>query len=230
MSLFRKRRTVVIVEPDGDARDRLVASFEDAGYHVLHAPSASEALRLLRACPRVDLFITELSLPGMTGAELISTARQVGFLDQTTPSIMYTAHAQVSGPQGVTVLRKPLDAAALLRAAQSSTGGEDVAETGSAFRRSISSYEFVRAMLPAGYRLIGTTFGHALLGRRDKELLVPRRDELTDDEVFALLKEAGVEPSQFLELLDRMRSGDTWPESEAPDAEDAARRKRSRGP
>jgi CheY-like chemotaxis protein len=228
MSQFRKPRTVVVVEDDADARDLLIDSFENAGYRVLPAASAGEALRLLRARPSFDLLATELSLPGTTGPELIRAAMEEGLLDAATPLLLYTARAQVSGSRNVALLRKPLDSLMLVRAADRALGAETTTEeVGSIFGQRISSYDFVRALLPAGYRLVGTTFGHALLARHGKELLVPRGCELSDDVVLGLLREAGVSAAQFVELLRRLGSRDTWPESQALDADHAMARKRS---
>ncbi len=70
----------------------------------------------------------------------------------------------------------------------------------------VSSFDFVRAMLLAGYQLIGTTMGHTVLEKWDQDLLVPQRDELPKD-----FQEAGVLPMQFAALLNRLGS-DTWPE------------------
>jgi hypothetical protein len=76
----------------------------------------------------------------------------------------------------------------------------------------VASYDFVRAMLLAGYRLVGTTLGHAVLEKGDQVLLVPQRDELPEDLIVALLQKADVQPMHFVALLNRLGSRDTWPE------------------
>jgi hypothetical protein len=80
------------------------------------------------------------------------------------------------------------------------------------FEHRISSYDFVRAMLLAGYRLIGTTMGHAVLAKGEAQLLVPQRDELPEETILALLQSADVLPLQFVTFLNRLGSRDTWPE------------------
>ncbi len=76
----------------------------------------------------------------------------------------------------------------------------------------VSGYDFVRAMLLVGYRLIGTTLGHALLEKGGVELLVPQRDDLGEDVIVSLLQKASILPLQFIALLNRLGSRDTWPE------------------
>ena len=83
------------------------------------------------------------------------------------------------------------------------------------FEHRISGYDFVRAMVFAGYRLLGTTMGHSLLEKGDVELVVPQRGELTDDELTELLEAAGVPPLQLVTLLNRLGSRDTLPSAQA---------------
>ena len=62
---------VIIV--DDDVFERMGASymFFDAGYAVLEAASADEALQFLEATPNVRLLFTDVSMPGsMSGADL----------------------------------------------------------------------------------------------------------------------------------------------------------------
>ena len=88
------------------------------------------------------------------------------------------------------------------------------------FEHRISGYDFVRAMVFAGYRLLGTTMGHSLLERGDVELVVPQRGELSDEELTELLDAAGVPPLQLGTLLNRLGSRDTLPSAQAAAALD----------
>jgi hypothetical protein len=80
----------------------------------------------------------------------------------------------------------------------------------------VSGYDFMRAMLLAGYRFVGTTMGNALLTKDDREILIPQRHDLTEEMVILLLAKANVGPLQFVALLNRLGSRDTWAEGEAP--------------
>ena len=59
---------------------------EKAGHEVIQASSAAEALDILRARP-VDLVLTDLLMPGMTGAEL---AREVKKLKPNLPVVLFS--------------------------------------------------------------------------------------------------------------------------------------------
>ena len=79
------------------------------------------------------------------------------------------------------------------------------------FEHRISGHDFVRAMLVAGYRLIGATGGRALLSKGEVELWVPQRAELPEEETLALLAKADMQPLRLVALLNRLESRDTWP-------------------
>jgi CheY-like chemotaxis protein len=71
MSDFRSNALVLIV--DDDVFERMGASymFSDAGYRVLEARSADEALGFLESIPDVRLIFTDVSMPGsINGSDL----------------------------------------------------------------------------------------------------------------------------------------------------------------
>jgi hypothetical protein len=71
--------------------------------------------------------------------------------------------------------------------------------------RRISAHDFVRAMLLAGYRLVGTTAtGRTLLTKDDVELWVAQRDELPEGVILTLLDQARMTPLFFVTLLERL--------------------------
>jgi CheY-like chemotaxis protein len=59
---------------------------EKAGYEVIPAASGVEALEILRS-RRVDLVLTDLLMPGMTGQEL---AREVKLLKPEIPVVLFS--------------------------------------------------------------------------------------------------------------------------------------------
>lgn len=59
---------------------------EKAGHEVIQADSAAEALEILRS-RSVDLVLTDLLMPGMTGAEL---AREVKKLRPNLPVVLFS--------------------------------------------------------------------------------------------------------------------------------------------
>ncbi|HEY3818134.1 MAG TPA: response regulator [Polyangiaceae bacterium] len=106
--------SILIVEDQLDALDFLCECFEDAGYVIHRAESGSEALRILRSGERIDVLITDYSMPGMTGTALIHQARHEQLLRDTTPVLICTAYPNVPAPADVAVLRKPVRPAALI--------------------------------------------------------------------------------------------------------------------
>ena len=112
-------RRVLLVEDEDVVREMLVASLEDAGFAVLAAGNGAEALALLEAGEPVDALVSDLSMPGMGGLELIREAhvRRSGL-----PAVLLTgyagevAHLAVSGaqPGAFSLLRKPVSVAQLV--------------------------------------------------------------------------------------------------------------------
>jgi two-component system cell cycle sensor histidine kinase/response regulator CckA len=105
---------IILVVDDEPAVNRLVTRYlSHLGYSVLDAGSAEEALELVRRqAPRVDLVLSDVVMPGVSGIDLAATllARAPG------PSVILMTgvlppeieridiHGQI-----VRVLRKPLD-------------------------------------------------------------------------------------------------------------------------
>jgi CheY-like chemotaxis protein len=69
--------TIVVVD-DEEAVRTIVAEFlEDVGYHVLQADGGASALQLLAADPRVQLLVTDIRMPDMSGLELADRATAI---------------------------------------------------------------------------------------------------------------------------------------------------------
>jgi CheY-like chemotaxis protein len=71
--MFESHSNVLVVIVDDDVFERMGASymFSDAGYRVLEAGSADEALQFLEANTDVGLLFTDVSMPGsMSGSDL----------------------------------------------------------------------------------------------------------------------------------------------------------------
>ena len=75
----------------------------------------------------------------------------------------------------------------------------------------VSDYDFIRAMLLAGFRLTGTTMGSAVLEKGPIKLFVPQAEVLGEQLLEALLRDANVLQAHFTTLLNRLGSRDTIP-------------------
>lgn len=82
-------RTILIIEDDQRLASLLQTGIEEAGYHVLLAYDGEMALRLFRSnAGVVNLVLSDIILPGMTGLEL---CKQVRAEQPDIPILMLTA-------------------------------------------------------------------------------------------------------------------------------------------
>ena len=70
------RRTVLLVEDDALIRMNTAEILEEAGFVVVDAGSAEEAMAALQTAP-IDILLTDINLPGAPGTELAARAREL---------------------------------------------------------------------------------------------------------------------------------------------------------
>jgi CheY-like chemotaxis protein len=104
-----KSRAILVVEDDPDVRRVIVECLGLIGYNVAEAPNGTEGLLAIQRS-KPDLLVVDYAMPDMTGAEVISKARElVGDL----PAILATGYADMAAVERLagkpTVLRKPFD-------------------------------------------------------------------------------------------------------------------------
>ncbi|MGK9165646.1 response regulator [Inquilinus limosus] len=101
---------VLLVEDDVLVRLLAVEALTDGGFDVAEAADGLEALRLLDG-GEFDLMITDVGLPGMTGAELAAQVRR----ERPSLKVLFTTGygAEDGVPQDLPTLRKPYAADAL---------------------------------------------------------------------------------------------------------------------
>jgi CheY-like chemotaxis protein len=95
--------TIMVVDDDHHVRTILAEYLEGSGYHVLEAGGGREALRILADAPAVDLMITDVRMPDMSGLDLAETATQ----DRADLKVILISGYFVSQQVGHRVLKKP---------------------------------------------------------------------------------------------------------------------------
>jgi CheY-like chemotaxis protein len=113
-----RRARVLLVDDEALVREITAEALEAAGYAVLSAGSAAEAIEFLASGQAVDLLITDLSMPGMDGIALIREGqrRRPGLR-----AILLTGFATDAAELAIggtirgtfSLLRKPIEPAAL---------------------------------------------------------------------------------------------------------------------
>jgi len=83
--------TILIIEDEARMRRLLELDLAEAGLDTLSAPDAEAALGLLRK-EQVDLVLTDLKLPGMTGLEFLQAAKRA---HAALPVIVMTAYGTI---------------------------------------------------------------------------------------------------------------------------------------
>ena len=72
-----RRRTILLVEDEPFVREATCSILESAGFEVLPAEDAQDAMKVYEECKRgIDLVITDMVLPGRTGQQLGQDLRE----------------------------------------------------------------------------------------------------------------------------------------------------------
>jgi DNA-binding NtrC family response regulator len=104
--------TILLVDDDPGVRFALTEVLRDRGYRVIAVDSGARALVALEGVDVVDVVVTDLSMPGMDGLELIS---QIAVRAPALPVILLTAHGserlgRIASSRGACrCLSKPFD-------------------------------------------------------------------------------------------------------------------------
>lgn len=105
--------TVLVVEDNPDIREILEITLSDAGFLVVAAETARQAMQQLERLSRLDLVLTDFNLPD--GRHLVPDVKK---LRPELPVIVLSGDAysaQAALPQADTVLGKPVTGTALVK-------------------------------------------------------------------------------------------------------------------
>ncbi|MBV9995203.1 MAG: response regulator, partial [Caulobacteraceae bacterium] len=114
----RDHEIVLVVEDDDKVREVTCDTLRDLGYTVVHAASGDEAIKVMTEQPQVDLLLTDIVMPGMTGRVLadhiLSHRPALKVLYMTGYTRNAVVHSGVLD-SGVAFLQKPFSVEQLAR-------------------------------------------------------------------------------------------------------------------
>lgn len=84
-------RTILVVDDEKHIREGLVAALSMDGYDGLQASDGEEAWKIINSTP-VDMVITDLRMPGMSGSELL---KKIYSTYPTIPVVVLTGHGTI---------------------------------------------------------------------------------------------------------------------------------------
>ena len=73
--LANRAHMILLVDDDDDVRETSADMLSELGYEVVQASSGYEALQILDSRPELEVMVTDIRMPGMTGLELSEVAR-----------------------------------------------------------------------------------------------------------------------------------------------------------
>jgi len=121
-----KAETILVCEDEGPVRKIIDTVLRNAGYHVLSAPLPEKAIAIALGHPdSIDLLVTDVTMPGMSGPELAARLRRDA---EDLPVLLVTGYAPEDvAPSGVVgrqtdLLQKPFTPSALIERVRSLLG------------------------------------------------------------------------------------------------------------
>jgi len=128
------RATLAVADDDEELRATVAEALRDHGYEVLEAADGTMLLGILRRT-RVSLVITDLSMPRLTGIDVLGLVRASG---DRTPFVFVTGMADLFRDEArrwpkVAVLEKPIELDVLLATVRDKLELSDPSDSSSGF-------------------------------------------------------------------------------------------------
>lgn len=106
--------TIVVVDDDPEVREIVAEFLADSGHHILQAGGGQEALKILADTPEVDLVITDVRMPDISGIDLAEMVTR----DHHALKVILISGYFVADRVGRRVLHKPFRMQELEKAVQ----------------------------------------------------------------------------------------------------------------
>ncbi len=123
--------SILVVDDNRDVRETTAILLQRLGYTTTTAADGSEALEMLERMPGIDLLLTDVSMPVMTGPQL---ARRARLLRPDLPILMFSGFVDPDGlaeaPPDCKLLRKPIRSRDLAAAVDVALAGRSAAGAG----------------------------------------------------------------------------------------------------
>jgi DNA-binding NtrC family response regulator len=126
--------SILVVDDVADILVTLAGFLAKAGFTVEKAASGDEALRKIVADPRIDTLVTDLAMPGLSGAALIARAKHVR---PNLKTLVITGSPSTELPPYTPILVKPFRRATLIAKVKSLLGNEAGPEPNGGIDRSV---------------------------------------------------------------------------------------------
>jgi CheY-like chemotaxis protein len=98
-----KVATILVVDDDPEVREIVSEILGDFGHCVVAAGGGIEALRMLEETPNIDLVITDVRMPDISGLELAARATR----ERRDLKVILISGYFLAQDTGIRVLRKP---------------------------------------------------------------------------------------------------------------------------
>jgi len=122
---------VLVVDDDSTMLEVVSRMLTRAGYEVLPANGARQALEIVNNPPGVDLVVSDLKMPDMQGTQLV---REVARISPQTAGLLMTGAVNLADvPDDVPLLKKPFAMSDLISAVQATLDAS--AQLGADLRR-----------------------------------------------------------------------------------------------
>ena len=100
--VLERGSTVLLVDDDQLIATSAVDMLEDIGHTVIEVNSGEDALEILRSDQRIDILVTDHSMPGMTGVQLARATREIR---PDIPILLVTGFADLTEDQSLRLPR-----------------------------------------------------------------------------------------------------------------------------